>query len=40
MRRREGRSPLIIDTEAASVIVPRDPDNIQIELCVWHGPVG
>jgi hypothetical protein len=34
------QAPPIIDTDAASVIVLRDPDNIQIELCVWRGPVG
>jgi catechol 2,3-dioxygenase-like lactoylglutathione lyase family enzyme len=29
----------ILDTEVASVIVLRDPDNIQIELCAWRKPV-
>jgi hypothetical protein len=33
------QAPPIADTDAASVIVLRDPDNIQIELCVWRGPV-
>ena len=31
------QAPPIIDTDVASVIVLRDPDNIQIELCVWRG---
>jgi glyoxylase I family protein len=28
-------APPITDTDKASLIVLRDPDNIQIELCVW-----
>jgi catechol 2,3-dioxygenase-like lactoylglutathione lyase family enzyme len=29
-------APPIVDTDTASVIVLRDPDNIQIELCAWR----
>jgi glyoxylase I family protein len=28
--------PPVVDTETVSVIVLRDPDNIQIELCAWR----
>jgi len=33
-------APPIADTDQASVIVLRDPDNIQIELCVWDAGNG